>query len=194
MEVSPYSNKTDFLANNSKIIINADNYFNVGVRFVSENSENIDIANDERGWVQSGRTVSMFDLKNAEDQESSLYKNISISNGVSSAQMLNKVLKKGDFYNGKADNVSIRTMNGWDEGDQTGFEVKLWCEVDFFEDYMEVHLKLQLEIPKVDESHKRDGHYIWSTWSRQWVFLSWSGLNAKMYPEFKIFNIKLSVV
>ena len=46
------------------------------------------------------------------------------------------------------------------EGPQTGFEVKLWCEVDFFEDYMEVYLKLQLEIPKVADEHKRDGHYI----------------------------------
>ena len=49
MEVSPYSNKTDFLANNTKIIINADNYFNVGVRYMSSVSENRDIANDERG-------------------------------------------------------------------------------------------------------------------------------------------------
>ena len=85
-------------------------------------------------------------------------------------------------------------MNGWDEGDQTGFEVKLWCEVDLFEDYMEVHLKLQLEIPKVDESHKRDGHYIWSTWSRRWNVFVWEGLDGKMYPEFKMFNIKFSVV
>lgn len=54
----------------------------------------------------------MFDLTDAADQESTLYKNISISNGVHSVQMLNKTLKKGDFYNGQADNVSIRTMNG----------------------------------------------------------------------------------
>ena len=54
----------------------------------------------------------MFDLKDAEDQESSLYKNINHNNTVSSVQMLNKVLKKGDFFNGQADNVSIRTMNG----------------------------------------------------------------------------------
>ncbi len=194
LEVSPYSNKTDFLANNNKIIINADNYFNVGVSYLANNPENKDIANDERGWVQSGRTVSMFDLKDAEDQQSSLYKNINHNNTVSSAHMLNKTLKKGDFYNGQGDNVSIRTMNGWDEGDQTGFEVKLWCEVDFYDDYMEVHLKLVLEIPKVAEEHKRDGHYIWSTWGRKWDFLAWVGLNAKMFPEFKMFNIKLSVV
>jgi len=49
VEVSPYSNKADFLANNTKIIINADNYFNVGVRDVSVSPENIDIANGERG-------------------------------------------------------------------------------------------------------------------------------------------------
>ena len=85
-------------------------------------------------------------------------------------------------------------MNGWDEGEQAGFEVRLWCEVDLFEDYMEVHLKLQLEIPKVPEEHKRDGHYIWSTWSRRWNVFVWEGLDAKMYPEFKMFNIKLSVV
>ena len=112
MEVSPYSNKADFLANNNKIIINADNYFHVGVSYLSKSPENMDISNDERGWVQSGRTVSMFDLKDAEDQTSSLYKNISISNGVSSAYMLNKTLKQGDFYNGQGDSVSIRTMNG----------------------------------------------------------------------------------
>ena len=194
MEVSPYSNKADFLANNSKIIINADNYFNVGVSYMSRVSENIDIANDERGWIQSGRTVSMFELKDAWDQTSSLYKNINDNNTVSSAQMLNKILKQGDFYNGKADNVSIRTMNGWDEGPQTGFEVKLWCEVDLFEDYMEVHLKLQLEIPKVPDEHKRDGHYIWSTWGRRWNVFVWEGLDAKMCPEFKMFNIKFSVV
>ena len=194
VEVSPYSNKTDFLANNTKLVINAEHYFNVGARNIFVDPENTDIANGERGWVQSSFKSVMFDLKDAIDQESSLYKNISISNGVSSAQMLNKVLKKGDFYNGQADNVSIRTMNGWDEGDQTGFEVKLWCEVDFFEDYMEVYLKLQLEIPKVDESHKRDGHYIWSTWSRRWNVFAWQGLLVRMYPEFKMFNIKLSVV
>ena len=194
IDISPYDNKTDFLANNTKLVINADNHFNVGIRYMSRSYENIDIANDERGWIQSGRTVSTFVLKDAEDQTSSLYKNISISNGVNSTQMLNKVLKKGDFYNGQADNVSMRAMNGWDEGDQTGFEVKLWCEIDLFEDYMEVYLKLVLEIPKVDESHKRDGHYIWSTWSRRWNVLVWEGLDAKMYPEFKIFNIKLSVV
>ena len=194
MEVSPYSNKTDFLANNNKIMIIAENHFNVGARYIFVDPENIDIANDERGWVQSGRTVSMFDLKDAADQTSSLYKNINDDNVVYSAQMLNKVLKKGDFFNGQADNVSIRTMNGWDEGPQTGFEVRLWCEVDFFEDYMEVHLKLQLEIPKVPEEHKRDGHYIWSTWGRQWIVIAWIGLNAKMFPEFKMFNIKLSVV
>ena len=194
VEVSPYSNKTDFLANNTKLIINADNYFNVGVSYLANNPENKDIANDERGWVQNGQTVSMFDLKDAVDQTSTLYKNINHNNTVSSAQMLNKVLKQGDFYNGKGDNVSIRTMNGWDEGDQTGFEVRLWCEVDFFEEYMEVHLKLQLEIPKVADEHKRDGHYIWSTWGRKWDFLAWVGLNAEMYPEFKMYNIKLSVV
>ena len=194
IDVSPYANKADFLANNTKLIINADNYFNVGVRYLTETTENIDIANNERGWVQGGRTVSMFDLKDAIDQTSTLYKNINLSNGVGSAQMLNKVLKQGDFYNGQADNVSIRTMNGWDEGDQTGFEVKLWCEVDLFEDYMEVYLKLVLEIPKVDDSHKRDGHYIWSTWSRIWKTILWDGLYAKMFPEFKMFNIKLSVV
>lgn len=194
VEVSPYSNKADFLANNTKIIINADNYFNVGVRYMSAVSENIDIANDERGWVQSGRTVSMFDLKDAENQYSTLYKNINGDNVVYSAHMLNKTLKKGDFYNGQADNVSIRTMNGWDEGDQTGFSVALECAPTFYENYMDIELRIRLCIPKVDESHKRDGHYIWSTWSRRWVFLSWDGLNAKMFPEFKIFNIKLSVV
>ena len=194
VEVSPYSNKTDFLANNSKIIINADNYFNVGARYIFVEPGNIDIANDERGWVQSGFKSVTFVLKDAIDQTSTLYKNISISNGVSSAYMLNKVLKQGDFYNGKIDNVSIRTMNGWDEGPQTGFEVKLWCEVDFFEDYMEVYLKLVLEIPKVPDEHKRDGHYIWSTWSRRWNAFAWQGLEVKMFPEFKMFNIKLSVV
>ena len=194
IDISPYNNKTDFLASNSKLVVNADNYFNVGVREVQLAPENKDIANDERGWVQSGNKAAMFDLVNALDQESSLYKNISISNVVSSAYMLNKTLKKGDFYNGKGDNVSICTMQGWPEGPQTGFEVKLWCEVDLFEDYMEVYLKLVLEIPKVDESHKVEGHYVWNTWSRRWNIISWQDLAAYMYPEFKIFNIKLSVV
>ena len=194
VEVSPYSNKTDFLANNTKIIINADNYFNVGVSYMSSTSENRDIANDERGWVQSGRTVSMFELKDTASQYSTLYKNIDNNNNVYSAQMLNKILKKGDYYNGKADNVSIRTMNGWDEGDQTGFSLELECSPTFHEDCMDVSLRLRLYIPKVADEHKRDGHYIWSTWSRQWVVLSWSGLRAKMFPEFKIFNMKLSVV
>lgn len=195
VEVSPYSNKTDFLANNTKLIINADNYFNVGVRYLSETIENRDIANDERGWVQSGRTVSTFALQDEASEWGNLYENVNItSNTVYSAQMLNKVLKKGDFFNGQADNVSIRTMNGWDEGEQTGFKLILSCKVDFYEDYMEVHLKLVLQIPKVAEEHKRDGHYIWSTWSRRWNVFAWIGLNAKMYPEFKLFNIKLSVV
>ena len=194
VEVSPYSNKTDFLANNSKIIINADNYFNVGVKYMSSVSENRDIANDERGWVQSGRTVSMFELKENINQYSTLYENIDSNNNVYSAQMLNKVLKKGDFYNGQADNVSIRTMNGWDEGDQTGFSLELECSTTFYEDCMDVSLRLRLHIPKVLDEHKRDGHYIWSTWGRKWTFLAWEGLNAKMYPEFKMFNIKFSVV
>ena len=54
----------------------------------------------------------MFDLTDAADQQTTLYKNINGDNIVSSSQMLNKTLKEGDFYNGKADNVSIRTMNG----------------------------------------------------------------------------------
>ena len=194
VEVSPYSNKTDFLANNSKIIINADNYFDVGVWYLSKADENRDIANDERGWIQSGRTVSMFELKDASDQYSTLYENIDSNNNVYSAQMLNKVLKKGDFYNGKGDNVSIRTMNGWDEGDQTGFSVELECSPTFYEDYMDVKLRLILCIPKVDDSHKRDGHYIWSTWSRRWNVFVWEGLDGKSAPEFKMFNIKFSVV
>ena len=194
VDISPYNNKNDFLASNSKLIVNAYNYFNVGVREVQLTPENKDIANDERGWIQSGRTVSMFDLKDTEDQESSLYKNISISNGVSSAYMLNKTLKQGDFYNGKGDNVSICTMQGWPEGPQTGFEVKLWCEIDFYNDYMEVYLKLVLEIPKVADEHKVDNHFVWNTWSRRWNIISWQDLAAYMYPEFKMFNIKLSVV
>ena len=136
----------------------------------------------------------MFDLVNALDQQSSLYKNINNNNTVYSAHMLNKTLKQGDFYNGKGDNVSICTMQGWPEGPQTGFEVKLWCEVDLFEDYMEVYLKLVLEIPKVDDSHKVNGHFVWNTWSRRWNVISWQDLAAYMYPEFKMFNIKLSVV
>lgn len=194
VEVSPYSNKTDFLANNTKIIINADNHFNVGVGYMASVSENKGIANDERGWVQSGRTVSMFDLKDAANQYSTLYKNIDDNNNVYSAQMLNKVLKKGDFYNGQADNVSIRTMNGWDEGDQTGFSLELECSPTFHEDCMDINLRLRLCIPKVDDSHKRDGHYIWSTWSRRYVLFVWEGLTAKMWPEFKMSNIKFSVV
>ena len=59
---------------------------------------------------------------------------------------------------------------------------------------MDVSLRLRLHIPKVLDEHKRDGHYIWSTWGRKWTFLAWEGLNAKMYPEFKMFNIKFSVV
>ena len=194
LEVSPYGNKTDFLANNSKIIINADNYFDVGVWYLSRADENRDIANDERGWVQSGRTVSMFELKDTIEQYSTLYENIDNNNNVYSAQMLNKVLKKGDFYNGKADNVSIRTMNGWDEGDQTGFSLELECAPTFYEDHMIVKLRLRLYIPKVDDSHKRDGHYIWSTWSRRWNVFVWEGLDGKTSPEFKMFNIKFSVV
>ena len=193
-DISPYSNKEDFLSSNSKLVVNADNYFNVGVREVQLTPENKDIANDERGWIQSGKTVSMFDLVNALDQQSSLYKNINNNNTVYSAHMLNKTLKQGDFYNGKGDNVSICTMQGWPEGPQTGFEVKLWCEVDLFEDYMEVYLKLVLEIPKVDDSHKVNGHFVWNTWSRRWNVISWQDLAAYMYPEFKMFNIKLSVV
>ena len=136
----------------------------------------------------------MFDLKSAEDQTSSLYKNINISNGVGSAQMLNKVLKQGDFYNGKGDNVSICTMQGWIEGPQTGFSVGLQCEVDFFEDYMEVYLNLLLEIPKVADEHKVEGRYVWNTWSRMLDFIAWKGIGAYSHPEFKMFNIKLSVV
>ena len=193
--ISPYDNKADFLASNSKLIVNANNYFNVGVNAVPANEENKDIANNERGWVQSGFTKPiMFDLVNAVDQESSLYKNISISNVVSSAYMLNKTLKKGDFYNGQADNVSICTMQGWVEGPQTGFEVKLECEINFFENYMEVYLNLRLEIPKVADEHKVDNHFVWNTWSRRYMFVLWEGILAYSYPEFKMFNIKLSVV
>ena len=47
----------------------------------------------------------MFELKDAEDQTSSLYKNINHNNTVSSAHMLNKTLKKGDFFNGQADMI-----------------------------------------------------------------------------------------
>ena len=60
---------------------------------MSRSYENVDIANDERGWVQSGRTVSMFVLQDAADQQSILYKNINDSNTIYSAHMLNNVLK-----------------------------------------------------------------------------------------------------
>jgi len=49
IDISPYSNKADFLANNTKLIVIAENYFNVGVRRVGLTPENKDIANDERG-------------------------------------------------------------------------------------------------------------------------------------------------
>ena len=193
IDISPYDNKTDFLANNSKIIINADHYFNVGVIDTNPTPENKDIANNERGWVQSGHKAVIFDLTDAIDQHSTLYENIDGGNNLYSAYMLNKTLKKGDFFNGQADNVSICTMQGWIEGPQTGFSVSLQCEIDFYDDYMEVYLNLLLEIPKVPDEHKVEGHYIWNTWSRSWFIVA-QGLQSCMYPEFKMFNIKLSVV
>ena len=194
IDISPYDNKTDFLANNTKLVINADHYFNVGTRYSNPNPENKDIANNERGWVQSGHKAVMFDLVSALDQEKTLYKNISIGNGLYSEYMLNKTLKQGEFYNAKMDNVRICTMQGWTEGQQIGFEVKLECEVDFFEDYMELYLNLRLEIPKVADEHKEQGHYVWNTWSTSWTVIIAQGFHAYMYPEFKMFNIKLSVV
>ena len=194
IDISPYDNKTDFLASNSKLVINADHYFNVGIRESNPKPENKDIANNERGWVQSGHKAVMFDLKDAVDQQSSLYKNISINNGVSSAYMLNKTLKQGEFYNAQIDNVRICTMQGWIEGQQTGFSVSLQCEIDLFEDYMEVYLNLLLEIPKVADEHKVDNHFIWNAWSTSWTVIITQGFQVYMYPEFKMFNIKLSVV
>ena len=194
IDISPYDNKTDFLTNNTKLVINADHYFNVGIRGSNPKPENKDIANDERGWVQNGHKAVMFDLVNALDQEKTLYKNISIGNGLYSEYMLNKVLKQGEFYNAQIDNVRICTMQGWIEGQQTGFEVKLECEVDFFEDYMEVYLNLRLEIPKVPDEHKVDNHFIWNSWSTSWTLIIAQGFQVYMYPEFKMYNIKLSVV
>ena len=195
VDISPYDNKTDFLASNSKLVVNADHYLNVGVRDINLNLKtNVVLSNDERGWVQSLNKTVMFDLTDAADQYITLYENIDGGNNVYSAHMLNKTLKQGDFYNGKGDNVSICTMQGWIEGPQTGFSVGLQCEVDFFEDYMEVYLNLLLEIPKVADEHKVEGRYVWNTWSRMLDFIAWRGIGAYSHPEFKMSNIKLSVV
>ena len=194
IDISPYDNKTDFLASNKQLIIDAEHYFNVGTRYVNLIEENNGLANNERGWVQSGKMAHKFNLDSALDQYATLYKNIDYNNNVYSAHMLNKTLKQGDYYNGKANNVSICTMQGWVEGPQTGFQVGLECEVDLYDNYMEVYLNLMLEIPKVADEHKVEGHYVWNTWSRELAGFIWGGLYAYSYPEFKMFNIKLSVV
>ena len=194
IDISPYDNKTDFLASNSKLVINADHYFNVGIRNSNPKPENKDIANNERGWVQSGHKAVMFDLKDAWDQTSTLYENIDGGNNLYSSYMLNKTLKQGEFYNAQIDNVRICTMQGWIEGQQTGFSVSLQCEINLFEDYMEVYLNLLLEIPKVADEHKVDNHFIWNAWSTSWTVIITQGFQVYMYPEFKMFNIKLSVV
>ena len=194
IDISPYDNKTDFLASNKQLIIDAEHYFNVGTRYVNLIEENNGLANNERGWVQSGKMAHKFNLDSALDQYATLYKNIDYNNNVYSAHMLNKTLKQGDYYNGKANNVSICTMQGWVEGPQTGFQVGLECEVDLYDNYMEVYLNLMLEIPKVGDEHKVDNHFVWNTWSRELAGFIWGGLYAYSYPEFKMFNIKLSVV